>query len=200
MLSSVSYKKADVSERLPVKISGVSDKSNVRLSDYLREALKSRGLNYREVADKSDGLITHSTVYDLISGRNENPTISTLRGLSRGIGVPEKEVFDVARGAVTETSSIEAEIVSYFRALSEGRQKDLLDMAKVYYAGQEEIRQKFGAVYDVESFGPEDEDEVTGPGQAPGKVVYLPRNSMGDMTDETRAAQPARKRKAGGKT
>ena len=57
-----------------------------------------KNLNYRKVAWRSRGLISHGTVYDIISGRNLNPSLSSLRGLAKGLGITEEEMFAAATG------------------------------------------------------------------------------------------------------
>lgn len=68
------------------------------LADYVRAVIDQKRLNYREVAARSNNLITHSTVYDIINGRSKNPTRQTLQGLAKGLGVTEEELFAVSRG------------------------------------------------------------------------------------------------------
>ncbi len=75
----------------------MSDTSN-SLADYVRTVIAQKGLNYREVALRSGGLITHSTVYDIINHRSSNPKTQTIKGLAKGLGVTEEELSAVARG------------------------------------------------------------------------------------------------------
>lgn len=106
---------------------------NEVFTSYLRQVLVEKELNYREVATKSHGLITHSTVHDILTGRSKNPTTTTLKGLALGLGVPEDEVFAAARGTDLSGRTVEEEMLPYLRALSENRQDDLLQFAKLFF-------------------------------------------------------------------
>lgn len=68
------------------------------LADFIRAKIKEKDLNYRLVADRSGGLITHSAVYDVISRRSIDQKISTLKGLALGLGESEEIIFALARG------------------------------------------------------------------------------------------------------
>ncbi len=73
----------------------------------MRQLISEKNLNYRQVAYKSRGMISHSTVYDIIAGRNTNPSLSSLRGLAKGLGITEEEMFAAATGKTLEKSSID---------------------------------------------------------------------------------------------
>lgn len=77
--------------------SGVSTERET-LADYVRRVVRDKNLSYRQVAQLSNDAISHATVSDIINGRINNPSTSTLVGLAKGLGVPVEEVFAVARG------------------------------------------------------------------------------------------------------
>jgi transcriptional regulator with XRE-family HTH domain len=87
------------------KYYAVSETVN-KLQDFVRRMVDEKNLNYREVARRSRGLISHSTVYDIINGRNTNPSITALQGLARGLGVTEEEVFAIARGKEPDEDAV----------------------------------------------------------------------------------------------
>ncbi len=81
-----------------------------KLQDYVRRLISEKDLNYRQVARRSRGLISHSTVYDVINGRNTNPSLAALRGLAKGLGVTEEEMFASATGKTLEKDTIDARL------------------------------------------------------------------------------------------
>ena len=89
-----------------VKYDNVADNIN-KLQDYVRRLISEKDLNYRQVARRSRGLISHGTVYDIISGRNLNPTLAALRGLAKGLGVTEEELFASATGKTLEKDTVD---------------------------------------------------------------------------------------------
>ena len=98
-----------------------------KLQDYVRRLINEKRLNYREVARRSRGLITYSTVYDVISGRNTNPSLSALRGLAKGLGVTEEELFASATGKTFEKDTIDERLALIglkFRELSDVQRID----------------------------------------------------------------------------
>jgi transcriptional regulator with XRE-family HTH domain len=60
--------------------------------------MNEKELNYRQVAERSGGLISHTTVFDVVNLRSKDVKAKTLRGLAKGLGVSEDEIFSVARG------------------------------------------------------------------------------------------------------
>ena len=68
------------------------------LSEFVRAVMNEKDLNYRQVAERSGGLISHTTVFDVVNLRSKDVKAKTLRGLAKGLGVPEDEIFSVARG------------------------------------------------------------------------------------------------------
>jgi hypothetical protein len=87
------------------------------LSDFVRAKINEKGLNYRLVADRSNGLISHSVVYDIIKKRSVDPKVSTLKGLARGMSEPEETIFAIARGAKPKLERISNE---RFAKIAEG--------------------------------------------------------------------------------
>lgn len=85
------------------------------LCDYVRRIMSKKGLTFQDVARMSRGAISSSTVSDIINARNANPTVSTLKGLSKGLGVSEHEVFAIARGAESEDLSDDKEMSTLLR-------------------------------------------------------------------------------------
>jgi transcriptional regulator with XRE-family HTH domain len=75
------------------------------LSDYVRRVISEKGLNYREVARRSGGAFSHATVGYIINGVTKDVGTETLRGLAKGLGVSEDEIFAVARGKSLEPMS-----------------------------------------------------------------------------------------------
>lgn len=71
-----------------------------RLSDYVRRVVKEKDLRYRQVAERSGGGISASTVSDIISGRTKEIRSGTISALSRGLGVPQSELMEVIGGRV----------------------------------------------------------------------------------------------------
>ncbi|HEY0100855.1 MAG TPA: helix-turn-helix transcriptional regulator [Pyrinomonadaceae bacterium] len=72
------------------------------LGDFVRRVANEKGLSQREVARRSGGLISHVTVGDIINKNRGDVKTETLRGLAKGLGVTEEEVFAVARGKKPE--------------------------------------------------------------------------------------------------
>ncbi len=56
-------------------------------------------------------------------------------GLARGLGVPEEEVFAVARGkSLEEPSAREQKLLAYFRELPRERQEDFMRIVKTLHS------------------------------------------------------------------
>jgi transcriptional regulator with XRE-family HTH domain len=68
------------------------------LSDYVRRIAFEKRLSYREIAKRTGQRISHGTVSDIINRRSKDIKAETLKALAVGLGVPEEEVFAIARG------------------------------------------------------------------------------------------------------
>ncbi len=77
-----------------------------KISDFVRETIHEKSLSYRKVAERSGGLITHSTVSDVVNERVKNLSSQTIAGLARGLGVTEQEIFDIVRGKNLNNESV----------------------------------------------------------------------------------------------
>lgn len=125
-----------------------------KISDFVRETIRDKGLSYRKVAANSGGLITHSTVSDVINERVSNLSSKTIEGLAKGLGVPEEKIFAFVRGENLSTSDVERiEIEAMYRkrkSLSPARKeafKRILDMVdreldRLYEEEQKEKKNK----------------------------------------------------------
>lgn len=72
------------------------------LDKYVRRILKEKGLSLSDVEHRSRGGISDSHISNIASGNFGSLTIGKLKALARGLGVPEDEIFAVARGVPLE--------------------------------------------------------------------------------------------------
>lgn len=70
----------------------------MKLSDYVRQIMRDKGLGGTAIQRNSHGRITQGYVNDIISEKATNPSVEKLKALALGLGVSEEEVFRVARG------------------------------------------------------------------------------------------------------
>lgn len=98
------------------------------LPDYVRRVMSEKALNYREVARRSGGVISHTTVFDVVNQRTKDVKTETLTALAKGLGVSEDEIFAVARGMATagELPLDEVRVLEFYRALPAERKEDAL--------------------------------------------------------------------------
>ena len=125
-LSKISYTVQEITVVMCVKYDNVADNIN-KLQDYVRRLISEKRLNYREVARRSRGLISYGTVYDIINGRNMNPSLLALRGLAKGLGVTEEELFASATGKTLEKDTIDERLTLIglkFRELTDEQRID----------------------------------------------------------------------------
>lgn len=72
------------------------------LIEYVQRVMRDKGLSAREVARRSkrggsEG-ISNGYISRLLDRQGVNLTLSSLRALASGLGQPEEELFDAARG------------------------------------------------------------------------------------------------------
>jgi transcriptional regulator with XRE-family HTH domain len=69
------------------------DKTLIALGQAIRELRKEKGLTQEELAQQAD---LHESYISVIESGQRNPTWSTLRSISRGLGVPLFELIQRA--------------------------------------------------------------------------------------------------------
>lgn len=115
------------------------------LSELVRTVMNEKGLNYRQVAERSGDLISHTTVFDVVNLRSKDVKAKTLRGLAKGLGVSEEEIFAVVRGKTTsgELAFDELRMLELYRMLPPDKRLEAVAHLEVlvhYHAGGHEPR------------------------------------------------------------
>ena len=103
------------------------------LADYVQRIRNKKNISTLKVEEQSKGKITNSYVSKIENGYITNVSPEKLKALAKGLGVPEEEVFTVARGSKSKGSRLVEEIISYVSELSVARQKDILSFSKLFY-------------------------------------------------------------------
>ena len=106
------------------------------MDQYVRRILKEKGLSLSEVERRSGGCISDSYVCGIINGNVGSLTITKLKALAQGLGVPEDELFAVARGRSTKDNqefqeSTFASLYDKYKDLSEEDKKEVYKLIEV---------------------------------------------------------------------
>ena len=106
------------------------------LDQYVRRILKEKGLSLSEVERRSGGSISDSYVCGIINGNVGSLTIAKLKALALGLGVPEDDVFAVARGVSQKDNhefqeSTFALLFNKYKELSESDKKEVLKFIEI---------------------------------------------------------------------
>src|SRR5690348_7819842 len=96
-MSSVEYAKT-LRTRLRKNIMVLCVVEKTGLADFVRRILAEKGISTYDVQKASDNSISAATVTKIINGDIRSSSIETLAALAKGLGVPEDQVFRVARG------------------------------------------------------------------------------------------------------
>ncbi len=102
------------------------------LPDYVRRLRHERNLSLAEVSARSRGKIGKTHINRIENGLVSSISLTKLRALAVGLGVPDDEIIAVAQGKFPdiEAKADEARLLIYFRHLSRERQLDLLEMLR----------------------------------------------------------------------
>ena len=73
------------------------------LAQYVARIIKEKNLKHHEVKELSGGRITDGYVRGIMAGKASNLSVDKLKALALGLGVPEDEIFRVARGLPVES-------------------------------------------------------------------------------------------------
>ncbi|MCA1618439.1 MAG: helix-turn-helix domain-containing protein [Acidobacteria bacterium] len=120
------------------------------LSDYVRLKLIQNELTTREVQERSNSggeKITQSYVSQIVSGTAKNLTLTKLRALARGLGVPIEEVISRAYGETYQddlafAESRFADVYYKFEELSDEHKQNVLYLLDILEREVERLRKK----------------------------------------------------------
>lgn len=102
-----------------------------RLAEFIQSKMTQKGLDYREVARRSRGGISHSGVHQIATKRVNDVSIGTLQAIARGLDVPEDLLFDVARGIErNDLTEQEQQLLKYFREMDRIGRSAILKVAE----------------------------------------------------------------------
>lgn len=120
------------------------------LSSYVRLKLIEKDLTTRDVQERSAAggeKITQSYVSQIVSGTAKNLTLTKLRALARGLGVPIEEVISRAYGRTYQddqefAQSRFAELYYKFKELNDENKQSILYLLEVLAHEVERLRKK----------------------------------------------------------
>lgn len=79
-----------------------------RLADWLSQKKNETGLSYPQIAERSGGLLTQATVYNVIAKTHESVREATVRGLAKAFDVTTFQLWDIINGVTDlDTPTIE---------------------------------------------------------------------------------------------
>src|SRR6185295_2351511 len=96
------------------------------LPDYVRRLRHERNLSLAVVSARSRGKIGKTHINRIENGLVSSISLTKLRALAMGLGIPDDEIIAVAQGKFpdTDAQADEARLLIYFRHLSRERQLD----------------------------------------------------------------------------
>jgi transcriptional regulator with XRE-family HTH domain len=111
------------------------------LSEYVRMIKDKKDLSAQAIADRANKVckplkeFKAQYVNDLINNEFGQPTIAKLQELAAGLGVPEEEIFLVARGLPISPENApynkpEAKLLRWWRRLTETQQETVIDVIR----------------------------------------------------------------------
>jgi transcriptional regulator with XRE-family HTH domain len=148
-LKIVSMHKINKSLRLSsdayVKCCVVDKQRPESLADYVRRVRNEKRLSLSEVQRNSQDGINSSYVSRIENGLVTNVTPEKLRALSKGLGVSEDEIFDVARGKAKLNGSDLADdeqVAALFYDYKDLTDEDKQELRAIWEMFREEIRRR----------------------------------------------------------
>lgn len=105
------------------------------LGEYVRRILKEKNLSLSDVEQRANGRISDSYICNISSGNIGSLTVTKLKALARGLGVPEDELFAVARGVSPEQDAMQgsafAMLFDKYKGLSSEDKREVEPLLKV---------------------------------------------------------------------
>lgn len=118
------------------------------LGDYVQRIRNERNLSLMDVSRRSGGLIANAHISRIENGWVKSVGIEKLRALAKGLGVPEDEIFAVARGKTVsgDIEVEEAKLLEYFRGLPPESRDVLLAYAEMMHMRNSAIGRRVPSV------------------------------------------------------
>ena len=82
------------------------------LSEFVRRILVEKGLSTYDVQKASGNRVSAATVTKIMNGDIRSSSIETLSGLAKGLGIPEDQLFRVARGLPADIPNDRREVLA----------------------------------------------------------------------------------------
>jgi transcriptional regulator with XRE-family HTH domain len=86
--------------------------SNKHLAEFVGRVMRENGLSTYDVARRSNGGISQSTVNKILNRDVRSHSIETLSGLAKGLGVSDDQIFRVVRGLSPESPTDRIELLA----------------------------------------------------------------------------------------
>lgn len=114
------------------------------LDRYVRRILKEKGLSLSDVERRAGGGISDSYICGIVNGNFGSLTVAKLKALAYGLGVPEDEIFAVARGIPPQDSReyMESEFASLFSKFKSLPDKDKQEVVALLEMIDREIERR----------------------------------------------------------
>jgi transcriptional regulator with XRE-family HTH domain len=105
------------------------------LADYVRRVRNEKRLSLADVSERSGHLIGRTHINRIENGEVVGVSVEKVRALAKGLGIPEEEIFAIARGrsAAGDLNPEEWRIVHYYRSIPFERQLDLLSYSEMLF-------------------------------------------------------------------
>lgn len=114
----------------------VVDSERESIADFVRRVRREKDYSLAKVREQSGGNIAPSYLHKIESGDVKNVSPEKLSALAKGLGIPEDEIFAVARGkgeADPSTEHEKQELITYYDDLPRECQKDVLALTKALW-------------------------------------------------------------------
>ncbi len=105
------------------------------LAEYVRRIREEKRLSLADVQIASGNCISNTHISRIENAEVKSVSVDRLSALAKGLGVPEEEVFAVARGTLhkEQFATAERQLLHYFRELPSDKQSDALIIVRALH-------------------------------------------------------------------
>lgn len=94
-----------------------------KLREYLRKVVKEQGTPVAQIARQSEGSITDSYIFDIMSGKTKHISVDKLEALAKGLGMDSVELFKLTIG-YTPSPDTTQDLTAILKILTEMTPKE----------------------------------------------------------------------------
>jgi len=172
------------------RLFAVDSERQENLAGYVKRIRDAKGLTVQKVAERSRGGIAQAYVSKIENGGVKNVSPEKLKALAKGLGVPEDELFRIARGIKVGKDENILKAAAYISELPPERQEDAIAFLELMY--QRYKKSEVGKPKEASREKESKSNKVVGVSESGNLIVEVPELDQDETLPKKGASEESR--------